>query len=97
MLWYDAICKEDYLQGKYFSDYFHNRNVSIVTNSRINSYLKFNKLLRNENWHIETDYLNADNSSYYIYYKEQEKNPPTGFKKIVVNGNYELYLNDSKN
>ena len=92
MLWYDAICKEDYLQGKHFSDYFHNKKVSIVTTSRMNTYLKFNKLLQNENWQIETDSIEVSDTCYYIHYKEKDKYPPTSFKKIGTNGNYELYL-----
>ena len=94
MLWYDEICIEDYIQGQYFSNYFHTKNATIITSSRMNSYLKFNKVLRNENWEIGTENINLlPPESFYIHYIEKDSiaSIPGGLNKIKSYHNYELY------
>ncbi len=93
MLWYDQICEEDYIEGNYFSNYFHNKKATIVTSSRMNTYLKFNKLLRDEEWNIQSQKSDSVNyNGYYIHYNEKETLPPTGLVKITTFRKYELSL-----
>ena len=94
MLWYDEICMEDCIQGQYFSNYFHNKKATIITSSRMNSYLKFNKLLRNEEWEIEAENIDSlPPKSFYIHYIEKDSIPdiPKSLNKITNYHNYELY------
>lgn len=98
MLWYDEICIEDYIQGQYFSNYFHNKKATIITSNRMNSYLKFNKVLRNEDWEIETENIDSlPPKSFYIHYIEKDSIPdiPRGVNKITSYHNYELYYTDN--
>lgn len=92
MLWYDKICKEDYMQGGYFSNYFKGKKVTIVTPSRMNSYLKFNTILNNESWEI-LDHSNPfpKTDAYYIHYLEKDAKIPEGLVKITSIEDYELY------
>lgn len=92
ILWYDKICKEDYTQGQYFTNYFKGKQATIITSNRMNSYLKFNKLLNNEPWEILDDsspLLSTD--AYYIHYLEKGAKTPVGLVKITSIEDYELY------
>ncbi len=58
----------------------------------MNSYLKFNNLLKNESWEI------LDNSNpfpktdaYYIHFLEKDAKIPAGLVKITSIEDYELY------
>jgi hypothetical protein len=97
MLWYDKICKEDYVQGRYFSNYFKDNKVTIITSSRMNSYLKFNKLLKNETWEISDIASSLPNlDAYYIHYLEKDSKLPSGLVKITSIEDYELYKTNYK-
>ena len=98
MLWYDEICIEDYIQGKYFSNYFHTKKATIITSSRMNSYLKFNKLLRNEDWEIGVNNIDSlPPKSFYIHYIEKDSIPSISenVNKIKSYHNYELYYTNN--
>jgi hypothetical protein len=96
MLWYDTICEEDYLQGQYFSKYFHNKNAHILTYTRMNSYLRFNQKLNHEPWIIEERSDSLKKGMYGIRYLKDTKPPviQPQFKLILTHLDYELYRYD---
>lgn len=96
MLWYDTICEEDYLQGQYFSKYFHNKNAFILTYTRMNSYLRFNQKLNHEQWIIEERSDSLKKGMYGIRYLKDTKPPviQPQFKLILTHLDYELYRYD---
>jgi hypothetical protein len=91
MLWYDKACMEDALQGEYFTKYFHVKKVTVSSSTRMNAYLKFNRVLKSEDWTIQNSINTTSNEGEYIiqYLADKEiDNIPTGYKPVV---NYEGY------
>lgn len=91
MHWYDKACMEDASQGEYFSDYLHAKKVNVTTSTRMNAYLKFNCLLKSEDWTIQNSINTTSNEGEYLIQYLADNEPdsiPTGYKPIV---NYEGY------
>lgn len=93
MLWYDKACMEDALQGEYFTEYFHAKKVSITTSTRMNAYLKFNRVLKSEEWNIENSINTTSNEEEYLIQYLTDNEPdsiPTGFKPVLDYEGYRL-------
>lgn len=96
MIWYDNICEEDYEQGEYFTNYFKNKTAKIVAENRMNSYLKFNNLLYNQNWEILNKMpVNTDKNTFLILHKS-EKYLNKDIKETHYFKNYYLYSKSEK-
>jgi len=91
MLWYDKACIEDALQGEYFTEYFHAKKVTVSSSTRMNAYLKFNRVLKSEEWNIQNSINTTSNESEYLiqYLADKEIDSiPKGYKPVL---NYEGY------
>ncbi|MCC6721948.1 MAG: hypothetical protein IT243_07075 [Bacteroidia bacterium] len=96
MLWYDKICEEDYIQGKYITNYFINKNVSVISKNRMNTYLKFNKFSKNQNWEIIDEIPENISKEYFLilYNKEKETINTSSFTKLFYYEGYSIYKSE---
>ena len=91
MHWYDKACMEDASQGEYFTEYFQAKKVSITTSTRMNAYLKFNRILKSEDWTIQNSMDPISTKEEYLIQYLTDNEPdsiPRGYKPVV---NYEGY------
>lgn len=99
MLWYDRLCEEDYVQGQHFTTYFSGKNISLATNSRMNTYLKFNGILKKESWNIQSeDSVVKRTNTFIIQYLEDEEPDSiyTGYKIDHTYNGYRLLARENK-
>jgi len=99
MIWYDSVCEEDYRQGKWFSTYFQGKEATIITPSRVNTYLKFNGKLNKEAWTVSEEVMDSiPSNAYYIHYLKGKKLEiiPDDFKVIHTYMDYDLLKYETK-
>jgi len=93
--WYDEICEEDSPQGAYFSSHFHYVKASIADDTRMLTFLKFNQLLRNEDWNLQSKFGNEiPKNAYIIQYLRDEKKDsvPIHFAPLLDYKGYRLLI-----
>lgn len=93
--WYDEICEEDSPQGAYFSAHFHGLKAAIADDTRMLTFLKFNQLLRHEDWDLYTEFdKEIPKNAYIIQYLKDEKKDsiPLDFPPLLEYKGYRLLI-----